>query len=161
MPGFRVCALLTLLVAALPEPVFAAPAESTMGETERPEVGRYGKVLKGPESEILELVRFGPAEQGEFIAKIGRIDHPLDGRVLKLKTVRAGTGLDYTFTADGDTRTLIVERTVSGSGKTYQLHLGGTQIDLQYDEPLSQEMKPEHLLTEYLEQERQEKRKRK
>lgn len=120
-----------------------------MADAKRPEVGKYGKVFKGSEGARVEMVRVGPADAGEVLLKITGVDHPWDGQVMKLKAKPAGNGMDY---AKGD-RNILVERTSWGTMKSYELYLEGAgKHDLTYDEALSKESLPEHLLTEYLEQ---------
>lgn len=151
--------LLTFLVAAL---FSAAIGPAMAAEDARPEVGKYGKAFKGTEGVVAEMARIGPSSANEFLLKISRIDHDWDGKVLKVKGTPAGNGMDYSIGQGDDLRNVLSERTSYGSYKTYQLFLGGgTQIDLGYDESLSKEVLPEHLLTEYLEEQKEAKRKKK
>ena len=75
---------------------------------------------------------------------------------MKLLALSSGEGLDYSFAAENGRRNLLGER-----NKSYQLFPQGAKpIDLKYDERFSKELLPQHLLTAYFEQDRQEQRKK-
>ena len=151
MDMFQVCTFFLLMFLAV-EP------GTVLADSTRPEMGKYGKAFKGTEGEIVEIARLGPVEAAEFLIKISRVDHPWDGKIWKAKAINAGNGLDYSVESADGRLNVIVERG-QASAKSYQLYLeGSSPIELRYDEALSKESLPEHLLTEYLEQQKPKRR---
>jgi hypothetical protein len=131
----------------------AAAAAGPKAEKPRPEVGRVAKAYKGPEGLTLVVLRIGPEKDGTFLIKYDGIDHAWAGKIFKARRVNAGTGHDLVITWDkGDYHT-VVEREAWG-GKRMQVYLPDRRDgeDVGYDEKLSKDVVPEHLLTEYLEQ---------
>jgi|GEM_PF-177857 len=73
---------LLLLVAAVSIQAATAYAQ----EEERPEVSRYVKAYTGPENIKIWTVRIGPESNGEVLFQVSGVDHPLDMKILKLKS---------------------------------------------------------------------------
>lgn len=121
----------------------------------RPQVAKYGKVFQGSEGLVLWTVSVGDPANQEFLLQYSGVNHPWDMKIFKVKSVPSvRDGADYTLTVDGKDYVTLVERPVWGSEKSYEVYLpnGPKGMKVHYSETLSREMKPEHILTEYLEQ---------
>ena len=128
----------------------------------RPEVGEYAEVYRGEKNLQVTIVRLGKREDKEALIEIVGIDHPWDKRIFRAKVNDYTTGsdaddkkIDYKIKVNGVDYSLIAAR---GYGRELYLRENGdsgkeSSYNLYYSKALSEDSKPEFLLTAYLEQE--------
>ena len=123
-------------------------------ETDRPAVARYGNVYRGGEGLTLAILGIGKADDEEYLLQYSGINSDWNWKIFKAKKVPAGTGFDYVIQFDGRDYATMIERGGSGYSRS-QVFVPKVAdgVTVSYDEGLSQQVKPEHYLTDYLEQE--------
>jgi hypothetical protein len=131
----------------------ALPAHGAGGE--RPPVATYAKVYRGSEGMAMSLLGIGKPEDGEYLLQYAGINHEWDLKIFKVKKVPSGTGHNYRMTVNGRDYDTLVERSGWG-GMRYQVYIpkGADGLDVIYDEVYSKRVKPQHFLTDYLQQEK-------
>ncbi|MBX7221950.1 MAG: hypothetical protein K1Y36_18500 [Blastocatellia bacterium] len=133
--------------------LFMVGGDSATAQT-RPEVAKYAKVYIGAEGLRVTTLRVGPRERNEYLVGIRGIDHPWDGKIFvhRFEDVSSSYRQRYEFSMPyhGHTYTTIILR-----GDSYgEIYLEGERKErtIYLSEELSDEVIPEHFLTEYLEQ---------
>jgi hypothetical protein len=124
-------------------------------ETERPTVARYGKVYRGGEGLTVSILGIGKSDDEEYLLQYSGINHDWNWKIFKAKKVPAGTGFDYVIQYNGGNYATMIERGGSGYSRS-QVFVPKVAdgVTVSYDEGLSQQVTPEHYLTDYLQQER-------
>lgn len=117
----------------------------------RPEVGNVCKVYTGEEGLRISTCRVGSVENNEVLIGIMGIDHPWNSKIFKAKVKQYDGKEDYEIMVNGKPYVIMTYRNY------YEIYLtpyGTTKAEqyVSYDKNVSQECKPEWLLTEYLEQ---------
>lgn len=121
----------------------------------RPAVAKYGAAYRGQGNIVVWTVGVGDLDKGEYLLQYTGVNHAWDMKILKVTRVPSTRkGADWTLKVDGQDYVTLVERSPWGDSKNYEIYLpGGPRgLSVHYDEGLSREMKPEHMLTEYLQQ---------
>jgi hypothetical protein len=135
------------------------PNEKKPSEAHRPEVGKFAKVYRGGEGLEVTVLRVGPESDKKVLLYFWGIDHEYNGRILLHEVVNESRDgrADYMIERDGKACYTFQMRDVGWGGPIYDVYLPGVKngLRVQYDEAKSREVKPEHLLTRYLEQEAQ------
>lgn len=117
---------------------------------ERPEVGKYAKVYKGGEGLYVTVLRIGPREKEESLFLLEGVDHPFDGKVMVAKKTRHNKKTEFTIQVNGKNYVVFIKR---GSTVNY-VYLGrhDDPTNVEYNEALSRNIKPQHFLTRFLKQ---------
>ena len=146
MNPFRL--ILTVLVLA------GLTSSAHAAETERPAVARYSKVYRGGEGLTVSVLGIGKPDDEEYLLQYSGINHDWNWKIFKAKKVPAGTGFDYVIQFDGHDYATMIERGGSGYSRS-QVFVPKVAdgVMVSYDEGLSQQVKPEHYLTDFLQQE--------
>jgi hypothetical protein len=146
-------ARLALVLAAL-FGIFSGAAFAAEGD--RPKVATYAKVYRGPEGLTVSVLGIGDPANEEFLVQYSGINHDWNWKIFKATRVPGGTGHDYTIQADGGDYVTLIERGLGGGYTLIQAYIPKTAdgAHMSYDEGLSHQVKPQHYLTDYLEQER-------
>lgn len=145
----RLAIVLTMLFG-----IFSSAALAAEGD--RPPVATYAKVYRGPEGLTVSVLGIGAPENEEFLLQYSGINHDWNWKIFKAKRVPGGTGHDYMVIVDGSDYATLIERKSGWGGSLIQAYIPKTAdgAPMTYDEGLSQQIKPQHYLTDYLEQER-------
>lgn len=122
----------------------------------RPPVAKYAKAFRGPDGMVVSLLGIGKPEDEEYLLQYSGINHEWDMKIFKVKKEPSGRGHSYvTMVNDREYHTLL-ERPGWGGGVGYEVYIPKTAdgVGVSYDEGYSQRIKPQHYLTDYLEQEK-------
>lgn len=125
-------------------------------EGDRPPVATYAKVYRGPEGLTVSVLGIGDPAEEEFLIQYSGINHGWNWKIFKAKRVPGGTGHDYKILVDGDDYATLIERKLGGGYSLIQAYIPKVAdgAHMSYDEGLSNSLRPQHYLTDYLEQER-------
>jgi len=123
-------------------------------------MAEYGKAYRGPE--LLYVFVAHTKEDGHAVIKISGINHPLNNHTFWAKVTYSNgpfgkTRVSYSVESakEEDRPGLFIENSSRSSATLYLPNYRGqarVEIPLYYDEDESRETRPEHLLTEYNEQ---------
>jgi hypothetical protein len=122
----------------------------------RPEVSQYCKVYHDNENLQVSTTRIGIAENNEILIEIFGIDHPFDKKIFKAKVNEYNTNTDYIIQFEGKDWVIMTKRGTENS-INYAVYLPNkgkkaTEFSIIYSKDLSNQCKPEYLLTAFLEQ---------
>jgi hypothetical protein len=142
--------LLALMVFA----AFLSPAP--VRADERPPVAKYAKAFRGPDGLIVSLLGIGKPEDEEYLLQYSGINHDWDLKIFKVKKEPSGRGHSYVMMVDEHEYHTLLERPDWGGHTGYQVYIPKTAdgVGVGYDEDYSKRIKPQHYLTDYLEQEK-------
>jgi hypothetical protein len=127
------------------------------GKKTRPEVAQYCKVYVNNENLQVSTTRIGKEENNEILIEIFGIDHPFDKKIVKAKVVEYNNSIDMTMQHEGKDWIIITKRGSESWNDTFTVYLPNkgkksSQFNIAYSKELSNQCKPEFLLTAYLEQ---------
>lgn len=120
------------------------------GNPATPELGRYVKAYNGPEGTTVRILRIGPHASGEALVQVTGIDHGWDGRMMKMKIEATQQGYKYVFASGGKTYDILDFS--DSDGLTLLVPGMRRRAMLQYALDKSSASIPQHMLTEYQEQ---------
>lgn len=134
--------------------VVAAPTPGVADE--RPPVAKYAKAFRGPDGLMVSLLGIGKPEDEEYLLQYSGINHDWDLKIFKVKKEPSGRGHNYVMTVNDRPYHTLLERPDWGGGTGYQVYIPKTADGawVAYDPAHSQRIKPQHYLTDYLEQEK-------
>lgn len=127
---------------------------NAQNKAERPEMGKVCKTYRG-EGIYVTTARIGPEKNNEVLIGVTGVDHQWNGKIFKAKVKKNNANFDYVIQVDGkDYHIFIYRESWSGGYSVYLKDYGSGKIEqrVAYNEWESKDCNPEHLLTEYLEQ---------
>lgn len=116
--------------------------------TKREAVARYGEYYKGPKTLTVELVWLASGE-GALI-KVYGVNHPWDGRVMRASLHEGNDRLNELYVVEEGKEYLLLREGPSHGARCYLPGLG--ELSLSFDRDAALQLKPEHLMTDYLQQ---------
>jgi hypothetical protein len=120
--------------------------------TDQSEVNPYGMFFEG-DGVSVEMATFTAKNTDDLHDVILKItghaaaQAGIDGKAIKYSAVPAGTGTNFTFEKDGETRTRMVTRQSWGSWSFFEVFLNGETFKVYKNNDKSKEVAPLHLLT--------------
>jgi hypothetical protein len=119
----------------------------------RPEVGNYCKVYINNENLQITTTRVGKSENNEILFEVFGIDHPFDKKIFKAKVLEYNNNMDITIQYEGKDWVIATKR----GDDNFMVYLPNkgkksSEFNIAYSKDLSNQCKPEFLLTAYLEQ---------
>jgi hypothetical protein len=126
-------------------------------KTTRPEVAQYCKVFTSNENLQVTTTRIGKAENNEILFEIVGIDHPFDKKIFKAKVDESNDGISITIKYEGDDWVIATKRGDNSWYNDFTVYLPNkgkkmSEYTIFYSKEISNQCKPEWLLTAYLEQ---------
>ncbi len=130
---------------------FVSAVSGQNGKT-RPEVGNYCKVYVDNENLQITTTRIGKEENNEILFEVIGIDHPFDKKIFKAKVTEYNNSKDFTIQYEGKDWVIATKR--EDNVRVYLPNKGkkSSEFSIFYSKDLSNQCKPEFLLTAYLEQ---------
>lgn len=148
----RITCLSLLLVFGISSIAFSQDSK-----TSRPEVAQYCKVYVNNENLQVSTTRVGKPENNELLIEIFGIDHPFDKKIFKAKVLEYNTSIDVTIQYEGKDWVIMTKRGSEGWNDNFMVYLPNkgkkqSEFTIMYSKDLSNQCKPEFLLTAFLEQ---------
>ncbi|WP_372160938.1 hypothetical protein ACCP91_14200 [Xanthomonas axonopodis pv. cyamopsidis] len=140
----RVCAT-TLLIPLLG---IAAVAQ-TQAAAARPEVAKQAKAYSSSDGVKVSTLRYGPREKNQALMQVTGADSEIDDKILLATTAATQKDTRYTVQLKGRPYVLLILD--EGGGELY-LPDAAKPARVGYDAGVSEQINPEHYLTDYLEQ---------
>jgi hypothetical protein len=125
--------------------------------SDRPEVGKYCKVYVDNENLQISMVRIGDRQNDEILFEVFGIDHPFDKKIFKAKVTEVDDRTNITIKYEGKDWIIASKKGDGYSNQNFMVYLPNkgkknSEISITYSKELSNNCKPEYLLTAYLEQ---------
>ncbi|WP_374336472.1 hypothetical protein [Leeia sp.] len=117
-------------------------------QAKREPVARYGESYQGPKTLTVELAWLASGEA--VLIKTYGVNHPWDGRVLRASLHEGNDRLNEFYTEVEGKECLLMREGPSHGARLYLPGLG--ELSLSFDREASLQLKPEHLMTDYLQQ---------
>jgi hypothetical protein len=148
MAAFRQLLALVLLAA------FLSPTPGVADV--RPPVAKYAKAFRGPDGLVVSLLGIGKPEDEEYLLQYSGINHEWDMKIFKVKKEPSGRGHSYVMMVNDSEYHTLLERPGWGGGMGYEIYIPKTAdgVAVSYDDDYAKRIKPQHYLTDYLEQEK-------
>jgi hypothetical protein len=126
-------------------------------EGRRPEVGKYCKVYVDNENLQITTVRVGDPESNEILFEVFGIDHPFDKKIFKAKVTEVDNRTNIIIKYEGKDWTIATKKSGDIGNENYTVYLPNkgkkySEFTIVFSKELSNQCKPEYLLTAYLEQ---------
>jgi hypothetical protein len=123
----------------------------------RPQVGKYCKVYVDKENLQITTVRLGDEENDEILFEVFGIDHPFDKKIFKAKVTEVDKRTNITIKYEGRDWIIASKRGGDMGDDNYVVYLPNkgkknSEFSIVFSKELSNNCKPEYLLTAYLEQ---------
>jgi hypothetical protein len=146
---FYLCSLLALS--------FSSISNAQDSKNSRPEVAQYCKVYVNNENLQITTVRVGKPENNEILIEVFGIDYPFDKKIFKAKVLEYNTSIDITIQYEGKDWVIMTKRGSEGWNDNFSVYLPNkgkkpSEFTIIYSKDLSNQCKPEFLLTAFLEQ---------
>jgi hypothetical protein len=127
------------------------------GKKSRPEVAQYCKVYVDNENLQITTTRLGKPENNEILIEVLGIDHPFDKKIFKAKVQESTGSMDITIQYEGKDWVMITKRGSESWNDNLMVYLPNkgkksSEFRIIYSKELSNQCKPEFLLTAFLEQ---------
>jgi hypothetical protein len=134
-----------------------APLAQQSKNAQRPEVGKYCKVYVDNENLQITMVRVGDRENNEILFEVIGIDHPFDKKIFKAKVTEVDDRTNITIKYEGKDWIIASKKSGDIGYDNYVVYLPNkgkkySEFIITYSKELSNNCKPEYLLTAYLEQ---------
>ncbi len=140
----RVCATALLI----PFLAFAAVVQA-QAATARPEVAKQAKAYSSNDGVKVSTLRYGPREKNQALVQVTGADSEIDDKILLATT--AATQKDTRYTVQRKGRPYVLLILDEGGGELY-VPGAPKPARVGYDAGVSEQINPEHYLTDYLEQ---------
>jgi hypothetical protein len=132
-------------------------ANAQDGKKSRPEVAQYCKVYVDNENLQITTTRLGKPENNEILIEILGIDHPFDKKIFKAKVQESSGSMDATIQYEGKDWVILTKRGSESWNDNFMVYMPNkgkkpSEFKILYSKELSNQCKPEFLLTAFLEQ---------
>ncbi|MCC8558007.1 hypothetical protein [Xanthomonas vesicatoria] len=112
----------------------------------RPEVAKQAKVYSSSDGAKVSTLRYGPREKNQALVQVIGADSEIDDKILLATTIATQKDTRYTVQLKGQPYVLLILN--DGSGELY-LPGAPKPARVGYDSGASEQINPEHYLTDY------------
>ncbi len=136
---------------------FTTMTNAQNSKTKRPEVAQYCKVYSSNENLQVTTTRIGKEENNEILFELVGIDHPFDKKIFKAKVNEGSDNISITIKYEGEDWVIASQRGGSSWYNDFTVYLPNkgkkmSEYVIFYSKEISNQCKPEWLLTAFLEQ---------
>lgn len=126
-----------------------AAVAQTQAAAARPEVAKQAKAYSSNDGAKVSTLRYGPREKNQALVQVTGADSEIDDKILLATTAATQKDTRYTIQLKGRPYVLLILN--EGGGELY-LPGAAKPMRVGYDAGVSEQINPEHYLTDYQEQ---------